>query len=248
MTGKSLSTSQAAKLCHVSRHTMINWVNNGRLKSSQTIGGHRRISREDFLKFVKDNKIAGVDAGYNKHLIPRCWEFSSFRKFGGHDCAKCLVFREKADKCFLLVKKFGSEVIQCQSDCSNCSYLIEHYPKERGVVKAEAIKAAKHGKLKKDISAPPCWRFKDFMDSDKHDCTRCLVFKRKADRCYLAVKELGSEKRQCKHDCLSCEYLQRHYPEEKAILQAAKRGRATNAQVLKGRRKTSPYDNAYLSA
>lgn len=219
MKNQYLSTSQAAKLCNVTRHTIINWVNNGRVKSIKTAGGHRRIPREDFFKFITDNKIVNACEGYNKNLKPRCWEFRSFRKSSGHNCADCLVFQEKADKCFLLVEKFGSVKIQCQYDCLNCAYLMEYYPKEREIIKAEALNDIEKSVQSRSVQAPPCWRFKDFVDSDKHDCTHCLVFKRKADRCYLAVKEFGSERRRCKHDCLSCEYLLAHYPEEKMIFQ-----------------------------
>ena len=51
------TTFEAAKLCHVSPLSIINWVNAGRLPAFRTPGGHRRIRREDLIKFMKDNGI-----------------------------------------------------------------------------------------------------------------------------------------------------------------------------------------------
>jgi excisionase family DNA binding protein len=49
------TTFEAAKLCHVSPLSIINWVNAGRLPAFRTPGGHRRIRREDLIRFMRDN-------------------------------------------------------------------------------------------------------------------------------------------------------------------------------------------------
>ena len=49
------TTFEAAKLCHVSPLSIINWVNAGRLPAFRTPGGHRRIRREDLVRFMRDN-------------------------------------------------------------------------------------------------------------------------------------------------------------------------------------------------
>ena len=49
------TTFDAAKLCHVSPLSIINWVNAGRLPAFRTPGGHRRIRREDLVRFMRDN-------------------------------------------------------------------------------------------------------------------------------------------------------------------------------------------------
>ena len=47
MTEKPVFTTfEAAKICHVSPLSIINWVNAGRLSAFRTPGGHRRIRRE----------------------------------------------------------------------------------------------------------------------------------------------------------------------------------------------------------
>jgi excisionase family DNA binding protein len=51
------TTFEAAKLCHVSPLSIINWVNAGRLPAFRTPGGHRRIRREDLLSFMRDNEL-----------------------------------------------------------------------------------------------------------------------------------------------------------------------------------------------
>ena len=51
------TTFEAAKLCHVSPLSIINWVNAGRLPAFRTPGGHRRIRREDLGRFMRDNGI-----------------------------------------------------------------------------------------------------------------------------------------------------------------------------------------------
>ena len=58
MTKKAVFTTfEAAKLCHVSPLSIINWVNAGRLSAFRTPGGHRRIRREDLLIFMRDNGL-----------------------------------------------------------------------------------------------------------------------------------------------------------------------------------------------
>ncbi len=51
------TTFEAAKLCHVSPLSIINWVNAGRLPAFRTPGGHRRIRRDDLVRFMRENGI-----------------------------------------------------------------------------------------------------------------------------------------------------------------------------------------------
>lgn len=58
MARKSVYTTfETAKLCHVSPLSIINWVNAGRLPAFRTPGGHRRIRREDLVRFMRENGI-----------------------------------------------------------------------------------------------------------------------------------------------------------------------------------------------
>ena len=51
------TTFETAKLCHVSPLSIINWVNAGRLPAFRTPGGHRRIRREDLVRFMRESGI-----------------------------------------------------------------------------------------------------------------------------------------------------------------------------------------------
>jgi excisionase family DNA binding protein len=51
------TTFETAKLCHVSPLSIINWVNAGRLSAFRTPGGHRRIRREDLIRFMRESGI-----------------------------------------------------------------------------------------------------------------------------------------------------------------------------------------------
>jgi len=57
MTKDVFSTHQVAKFCKVHLTTIINWVNDGTLNAYTTPGGHRRIKKEDMIKFMMDFKI-----------------------------------------------------------------------------------------------------------------------------------------------------------------------------------------------
>ncbi len=48
-----LTVSQACKYCRVSPKTIINWIEGGHIKAYKTVGGHRRIKREDLDQFLK---------------------------------------------------------------------------------------------------------------------------------------------------------------------------------------------------
>jgi excisionase family DNA binding protein len=49
-----LTVSQAGKYCKVSPKTIINWIDAGYIKAYKTVGGHRRIKKEDLDQFLKE--------------------------------------------------------------------------------------------------------------------------------------------------------------------------------------------------
>ena len=49
-----LTVSQAGKYCKVSSKTIINWIDAGHIKAYKTVGGHRRIKKEDLDQFLKE--------------------------------------------------------------------------------------------------------------------------------------------------------------------------------------------------
>ena len=46
------STLDVAKICHVSRGSVIRWIHEGKLPAAVTAGGHHRISGEDFRELL----------------------------------------------------------------------------------------------------------------------------------------------------------------------------------------------------
>jgi excisionase family DNA binding protein len=49
-----LTTFEISELCEVNPTTVQNWVKEGKLKAYATPGGHRRIRREDLVRFMRD--------------------------------------------------------------------------------------------------------------------------------------------------------------------------------------------------
>jgi excisionase family DNA binding protein len=48
-----MTTSELARLCGVSRFTIINWIKRGRIKAIRTVGGHYRIAVSEALSLLR---------------------------------------------------------------------------------------------------------------------------------------------------------------------------------------------------
>jgi len=57
MNERVFTTVDVAKLCKVSLRTVIRWVDEGKLPSFRTPGGHRRVREEDLMRFMGQYKI-----------------------------------------------------------------------------------------------------------------------------------------------------------------------------------------------
>ncbi|HOV32372.1 MAG TPA: response regulator [Candidatus Hydrogenedens sp.] len=53
----SFSTSEVAKYCHVTADTIRKWAEAGKIRVFKTPGGHRRIRRDDLLRFLRENSM-----------------------------------------------------------------------------------------------------------------------------------------------------------------------------------------------
>ena len=53
----SFSTSEVARYCHVTADTIRKWAEAGRIQVFKTPGGHRRIRRDDLVRFLRENNI-----------------------------------------------------------------------------------------------------------------------------------------------------------------------------------------------
>lgn len=58
---KTHTTFAISRICGVYPTTVANWVNKGILKAFATPGGHRRVTENDLIKFLKSHKIPVPD-------------------------------------------------------------------------------------------------------------------------------------------------------------------------------------------
>jgi len=124
--GNYITTSRLAKLCGVSRFTIINWVKQNRIKSIRTAGGHRRIPFSEAISCLetlhKKEKSSPVK------LFGYCWEVADLTGCN-EKCRDCLINKRNISCCFLLVREFGKDAIGCEGDCLNCSYFDKFFNK-----------------------------------------------------------------------------------------------------------------------
>ncbi len=56
-----LTTKKISQICSVTPQTVINWISAGKLQCYKTGGGHRRIKRDEFAKFIEEYNIPVSD-------------------------------------------------------------------------------------------------------------------------------------------------------------------------------------------
>ena len=66
---KAFTTFEAAKICHVTHHSIKNWIKQGLIKASRTPGGHYRILEEDLDQFREKYDMFPRDKGPSKRRI-----------------------------------------------------------------------------------------------------------------------------------------------------------------------------------
>jgi len=130
MAGKYFSTNDIARMCSVTRQTVINWIKRGKLKAVSTPGGHRRVPRQQLLEFFLEK---GMDTALvwqfeeeRRKEIPYCWEYFGMgftRRWSDHDCGKCLVKQVRALRCYLLRGLSAPAPEECHVSCEQCLYM-----------------------------------------------------------------------------------------------------------------------------
>jgi excisionase family DNA binding protein len=66
---KAYTTFEAAKICHVTHHSIKNWIKQGLIKASRTPGGHYRILEEDLDRFREQYDMFPRDKGSSKKRV-----------------------------------------------------------------------------------------------------------------------------------------------------------------------------------
>jgi excisionase family DNA binding protein len=67
-----LTVYKASQYCRVSPKSIINWIEAGHIKAYKTVGGHRRIKREDLEGFMRKQGIPMPEEGQgsgNKRIL-----------------------------------------------------------------------------------------------------------------------------------------------------------------------------------
>ncbi len=66
---KAYTTFEAAKICHVTHHSIKNWIKQGLIKASRTPGGHYRILEEDLDRFREEYDMFPRDKKSSKKRV-----------------------------------------------------------------------------------------------------------------------------------------------------------------------------------
>ena len=66
---KAYTTFEAARICHVTHHSIKNWIKQGLIKASRTPGGHYRILEGDLDSFREKYDMFPRDKGASKRRI-----------------------------------------------------------------------------------------------------------------------------------------------------------------------------------
>lgn len=134
--GEYFTTHDIALMLNVTRVTVRNWIIKGRLDATTTPGGHRRISRRELIRFMEDNNydteiIREYELTRRKRFV-YCWEYhhKGFVKMGHHhECSGCVVFKSRAQRCFILSQETEHLKVYCKDECSKCGYYEKYFSK-----------------------------------------------------------------------------------------------------------------------
>lgn len=66
---KAFTTFEAAKICHVTHHSIKNWIKQGLISASRTPGGHYRILEKDLDSFREEYDMFPREKGESKKRI-----------------------------------------------------------------------------------------------------------------------------------------------------------------------------------
>ncbi|MBW2623179.1 MAG: helix-turn-helix domain-containing protein [Deltaproteobacteria bacterium] len=132
--GDYFTTHDIALMLNVTRVTVRNWIIKGRLDATTTPGGHRRISRQELVRFMEDNNydpeiIREYELTRRKRFV-YCWEYhhKGFVNLGHmHQCSDCVVYSARAQRCYALRKQGGHMKVHCVSTCDDCGYFNKYF-------------------------------------------------------------------------------------------------------------------------
>ena len=126
MADNTVSTGKAAKICGVTADTVLKWIKKGAISAVRTPGGHYRIKTDSLSPYIAEHDLVTPrvhDGAAGKSSF--CWEYHAQNGDLRQDCRNCMVFKAKAERCYLLAGK-GEIVergaISCAENCFNCEF------------------------------------------------------------------------------------------------------------------------------
>jgi len=126
---KTISVTQAAKLCGVGRTTVGYWIRSRKLRATRT-GRNYSIPIEELIFFLRANRqdIPPELAGENTfgpcfRAVQKCWDYWKGQPHGDY-CRNCTVFKKQLDVCFGARR---SNLTGCPEDCGDCLHYHETY-------------------------------------------------------------------------------------------------------------------------
>lgn len=128
MSSKYISTGQAAKICSVTRDTILKWIQSGHVPARRTAGGHHRILKSDLdriVGFPVETEVPAPAAEPKRSSdIKFCWEHHGDGRITD-ECRACAIFAMRAQRCYEVLRLAPETVqsgIRCQRECSECEY------------------------------------------------------------------------------------------------------------------------------
>jgi len=98
-----LTTTELARICGVSRFTIINWAKRGKIRANRTIGGHYRIPASEALFLLRtfDEKKKAGASDLEENYQPQKQKTGS-----DEECGNCLPDDQKGRHTKAKKKKF----------------------------------------------------------------------------------------------------------------------------------------------
>jgi len=125
-----LTPGRGAELCSVTPDTILKWIKRGRLSGARTAGGHYRIDSRSLEPFIAESRFGepecpGQDGDGGQRGRLRCWEYLSDGGEVREKCRQCVVYRVRADRCYLMAdmeQEVGHARQFCETSCEDCAY------------------------------------------------------------------------------------------------------------------------------
>jgi len=137
-----LSTTELAKMVGVSRFTIVNWINKGKVKAFRTVGGKYRIFSSDADRLLESllykAKRQENAAMSGPDRMTHCWDHPHLTNCG-IQCDHCLMPKHQDQHCFMVMRHCDPDAIGCRGRCFGCAYFKEYFgPRnERGSFETE---------------------------------------------------------------------------------------------------------------